>query len=109
MCHSRLKLIVVDFTREDIYTPRIMNGEFYDYTRVAKLIEEYCEDHSIKEADYAALIEVHPGSLSRIKAGKMCSPETLARIAALSGVGLRSLISDRPLPVRRDLPITATV
>lgn len=74
-----------------------VNRELYNPDRVAELIKNYCELHDINEADYAALIGVHPGSLSRIKAGKMCSPETLARIAALGQVGLHSLIYDNPV------------
>lgn len=80
-----------------------MTGELYDYATVSNLIERYCQDHGIKEADYAALIDVHPGSLSRIKAGKMCSPEILAKVAALSHIPVGQLIHDAPDGIREQL------
>lgn len=80
-----------------------MTGELYDSDHVAKLIETYCEQHRIDEADFAVLVGVHPAHLSRIKKGKMCSPEILAKIAALGAVSLRELIRDIPERFKQEL------
>lgn len=80
-----------------------MNSEFYNHELVSTLIERYCDEHNIKEGDYAALIEVHPASLSRIKAGKMCSPEILAKIAALGKMSLGDLMRPAPETSRNQL------
>lgn len=73
-----------------------MNGEFYDFAKASDLIKEYCKSNDITQADYAAIVDVKPESLSRIKAGKGCSIETLAKIAALSGVPLNDLLREVP-------------
>lgn len=80
-----------------------MNGEFYDSQKASDLIKDYCKTHDINQADYAAIVDVKPESLSRIKAGKGCSIETLAKIATLSGVPLNALLKDVPDSVRDEL------
>ena len=80
-----------------------MNKDFYDYKKVSELVVEYCREHGINQSDYAILIEVKPESLSRIKAGKGCSIETLAKIAVLAGTSLKDLLRDAPLSVRTDV------
>lgn len=80
-----------------------MNCAFYDHILAGTLIERYCAAHNIKEQDYAALIGVHPASLSRIKAGKACSPEVLAKIAALGKTSLRSLVKESPESIKTEL------
>jgi transcriptional regulator with XRE-family HTH domain len=80
-----------------------MNSEYYDHNLASRLIERYCEEHGIKESEYADLLDVHPGSLSRIKAGKMASPQVLAKIAALGKVSVRDLINEAPESAKAEL------
>lgn len=67
------------------------------------MVENYCRARSITQADFAKVIDVKPGSLSRIKAGKGCSIETLAKIAALSNSDLKDLLYEIPERVRSEM------
>lgn len=80
-----------------------MNGDYYNSEMVSRLIERYCDEHGITEADYAALVGLHPGSLSRIKAGKMCSQEVLAKVATLGKVSVRDLYNEAPEKARQEI------
>lgn len=80
-----------------------MNGDFYNFGLVSDLITAYCKQNDLNESDYATLIGVQPPSLSRIKAGKGCSPETLAKIAALGGISIRELMTEEPAGVKEQL------
>lgn len=71
-----------------------MNSEFYDHVKAKEIIKSYCRKEGINEADLAAVIGIQPASLSRIKAGKGCSVEVLAKIAVLGGVSIKELLFD---------------
>lgn len=80
-----------------------MNAEFYDHIKVKKIVENYCREHRISEADFAALLDVHSGHLPRIKKGEMCSVEILGKIAALGRIPLKDLILDTPERLKKEL------
>lgn len=80
-----------------------MNAEFYDHQKVKKIIEDYCYEQRINEADFAELIGVHAGHLTRIKKGEMVSHDSLAKIATLGKVQLKDLILDTPERLKKEL------
>lgn len=73
-----------------------MNKDFYDQTKVSKVIESYCKEHGINESDFALLVGVHPGHLPRIKSGEMCSYKSLSKIALLGNKTVAYFL--RPIP-----------
>lgn len=83
-----------------------MKGDFYDSDEVTNIIESYCQAHNINEADFAELVGIHPTSLSRIKAGKHCSPENLQKIAALGKKDLSDLVRAVPDNVKQAIQLS---
>lgn len=80
-----------------------MKGEFYKHEKVAKIIEDYCFEHRIKESTFAVLLGVHPAHLPRIKKGEMCSIDVLGKIAALGKVQITELINNTPDRLKSEL------
>lgn len=80
-----------------------MNSEFYNHEKVCEIVEKYCAEHQIDEYNFATLIDVHPTSLSRIKAGKMASHESLFKIAALGKVEIQEIFQSIPARVKSEI------
>lgn len=73
-----------------------MNKEQYDNEKVSTIIENYCAENKINERDVAALLNIHPASLPRIKSGETCDFKMLSKIAILGKIAIADLL--RPLP-----------
>ncbi len=81
----------------------IMNSEFFYPEKVSQIIQDYCYEFRITEADFAELLGIHPAHLPRIKKGTMGSIDVLAKIAALGKVPLQQLIKDTPDRLKDEL------
>ena len=86
-----------------------MNSEFYNHKKVSEIVEDYCKENQIDEYDFATLIDVHPTSLSRIKAGKMASHEALFKIAALGKVEINEIFQSIPARVKSEIRLSGQI
>ena len=98
-----MRWIFESFLLHSIY----MKGDFYNHDAVAEIINDYCKSNKINEEGFAKIIGIHPTSLSRIKKGKMCSPENLQKIAVLGNKELKDLVRNVPENIKKQIGLSA--
>lgn len=77
--------------------------KFYDNLELSECIKTFCDQNKINEADFAELVGIHPTTLSRIKAGKHCSPRNLQKLTAFLGESTKRFIKDVDEPTKREI------